>query len=1084
MAYKYNPGFLSDQASIDSFVVRHKDLRIVLDIVAENSRASSNRHVLIMGPRGSGKSTLARRVVAELHTNPTFKERWYPIVLGEESYTITSAGEFWLECVFHLASQLERADLKEQFKEMQAEKDDVRLRETALGILVSHANEISKKILLIVENLNMILEDQMTDQEGWEIRHALHNVPEVMLLTTATRKFDQIQNADQALFQQFKIHELRPLSLSEVTTLWSSLTREKLRIRKTRPIQILTGGSPRLITILGEFAVGHSFVSLMAKLTSLIDQYTDYFKSQLDALPPAERKVFVTLLEKWDPATTRDIANEARMAVNQVSAHLSRLKSRGAVQRRAGGQYWEASERLFNLYYLMRRRGAPSTRVYALVKFMTVYYETEQLYERATDLAKECGTLDPQSRQDHYTALAEIMSRFDATKQAHLLSLTPPDFAKQLEHSTSDSGPRVDSRRRHGRPSVHQRILDLIKENRVANAVRILHQANLFQKQDAPIWALVGYSVGVRDRDYEKAESLLKKAEDLDSQLGHIWYYRGLMLRSQRQYRDAIDAFRSAIDKGLDNADVRVELADAQEELSDFESAEQSFRAATGMDANSAYAWYSLGTFLMRRGKDSLDAERAFKRALEIAPDDVRYMGALAAFTLDERSDPATAEKLFRSILKRQPGNTRAWVSLIRSLAISRRPKEEMEAEYTAAMASVDPKNKWRIGFAFAQYLNQVHKHERAEEIFREATITSPRNGFAWLNLARQLASSPGKAEEAAKAFDTALEIIPKNPELWTAYGAYLDNRSDRQTEAEAALRKATEIAPTDCTPWKVLGDHFVKAEKYEESSKCYRRAIAENPKCVCALDAYVETVAKSRESLTEIRQMIEGFMKRLPGSPEPHIALSKFYLSTANDKEAAFEQLIVALNKGALTRNLIDTLIITLDLQDDLSSVRKIERFVVTGDGKTDSSRDIVAWRIYRTGVTNALIEAAVSLAKDVVAHSAEEWTYRHTLSAVLFRSGRQQESLEQLQWLMDHVDTDTFSDFVEFCIDLAKQGMAKELLATLLNSNSREEFEPLIVALQLDEGEEPNVAREVLEVAQDIRKSIYEGKNIPINA
>src|SRR5258706_2265871 len=103
----------------------------------------------------------------------------------------------------------------------------------------------------------------------------------------------------------------------------------------------------------------------MARVTSLIDQYTDYFKSQLDTLASSERKVFVTLLERWDPATTREISEASRIPVNNLSAYLTRLKARRAVQKIAasGIPYWHATQRLVNLYYLMRRRGVPSSRV-------------------------------------------------------------------------------------------------------------------------------------------------------------------------------------------------------------------------------------------------------------------------------------------------------------------------------------------------------------------------------------------------------------------------------------------------------------------------------------------------------------------------------------------------------------------------------------------------------------------------------------------------------------------------------------------------------------------------------------------------
>ncbi|MDA9537742.1 hypothetical protein ACM41_16550 [Bradyrhizobium sp. CCBAU 21362] len=98
---------------------------------------------------------------------------------------------------------------------------------------------------------------------------------------------------------------------------------------------------------------------MMENLNFLIDQNTEYFKSQLDSLPPTERKIFAALLEAWHPATAKQVSDAARVTTNTASAMLSRLTERGAVIKSPGygkTALYSASERLFNIYYLMRRR--------------------------------------------------------------------------------------------------------------------------------------------------------------------------------------------------------------------------------------------------------------------------------------------------------------------------------------------------------------------------------------------------------------------------------------------------------------------------------------------------------------------------------------------------------------------------------------------------------------------------------------------------------------------------------------------------------------------------------------------------------
>ena len=94
--------------------------------------------------------------------------------------------------------------------------------------------------------------------------------------------------------------------------MWSAITQEDLSEGRVRPIEILTGGNPRLLSIIANFAAKRSFRELMLDLTQLIDEHTEYFKSHLDALPALERKVFVCLADLWDPVGARVVAKAAQ----------------------------------------------------------------------------------------------------------------------------------------------------------------------------------------------------------------------------------------------------------------------------------------------------------------------------------------------------------------------------------------------------------------------------------------------------------------------------------------------------------------------------------------------------------------------------------------------------------------------------------------------------------------------------------------------------------------------------------------------------------------------------------------------------
>jgi hypothetical protein len=266
-----------------------------------------------------------------------------------------------------------------------------------------------------------------------------------MLLGSATTRFDEIDNSGAAMFDLFRTQELEPLNQDECRTLWTSLGCAEAPGDRIRPIQILTGGSPRLIAILSTFAAGRSLRELFEDLIYLIDDHTEYFKSHLDALAPTERKVFVALAELWDPSTAREVARAARMDINQTSSLLSRLVGRGAVsmvEETKRRKRYQVAERLYNIYYLMRRRAGASARVRGVVRFMIGFHEPQELVgiEPAAGWAARATELAPQDPECHHTLAVLLGAQGkwrEALAQAPPFLSVPEESASNLEHIIS-----------------------------------------------------------------------------------------------------------------------------------------------------------------------------------------------------------------------------------------------------------------------------------------------------------------------------------------------------------------------------------------------------------------------------------------------------------------------------------------------------------------------------------------------------------------------------------------------------------------------------------------------------------------------
>ena len=90
---KFNPGFLSEDELVASFCVRTHEFESIIETL-RGCTGNSNQHQMVIGPRGSGKTTLLLRVAAEIGHDAELSRRFFPIRFAEESYEVSTAGEF------------------------------------------------------------------------------------------------------------------------------------------------------------------------------------------------------------------------------------------------------------------------------------------------------------------------------------------------------------------------------------------------------------------------------------------------------------------------------------------------------------------------------------------------------------------------------------------------------------------------------------------------------------------------------------------------------------------------------------------------------------------------------------------------------------------------------------------------------------------------------------------------------------------------------------------------------------------------------------------------------------------------------
>ena len=747
---KYNPAFLPPDELVVSFVVRKGELETIMRIIKENT-TKSNQHVLVVGPRGSGKTTLLLRAAEEVRRTKELNDKWYPLVFSEESYSVSSCGEFWLESLLHLAHQTQDEQWQKTYEELLSEKDEKRLRERALAQLMDFADKQGKHIILVVENLNMLLGEQMNDEEGWALRHTLLNEPRVMLLASATSRFEQVEVEEKPMFDLFRFIELHPLNDDECNNLWYSLTDEKLNDLRMRPLKILTGGNPRLLTIVSNFAYQKSLKELMSDLLHLVDEHTEYFKSHLDKLPATERKVYIALAEIWDPATAKQVGELARLDVNKTSSLLARLITRGAVIEVNGkgkAKFYQVAERLYNIYYLMRKRTETSWRVRALVPFMIGFYEPKELVGLTQHIAEEACTIEPAYREDHYLFYEAIIANMHTSLyREKLINVTPSEFFEMPDAPASTK--------------------------------------NILQKEMKMLLD-EGYKLEEKGK-IKKAEQIYKKASKIGPKYASPWIYLGrLLAENTKEYKKAEEAFKKAII-------IKPNYSEAYYHLGLFlfkhvhknEEAEEYIRKAIELDPEESSRYQIiLGDILSIKADRYSEAENAYKKAIELNPKSHLAHEEYGRFLHHKINHYDKAEREYRKAIELDSKCKTVWMHLGYLLRNDLQRYSESEQVYRKAI-EIDPYSAWAY-VELGLVLDNLERYNEAESAYRKAIDINPNDASAWSSLGRLLERNHDRINEAENAYRKSIEIEPEKFCTWFYLGKILQKKGDYKEALEA----------------------------------------------------------------------------------------------------------------------------------------------------------------------------------------------------------------------------------------------------------------------------------------------------------
>ncbi len=395
----YNPSRMTDQEITLLFAVREDLLQRILADLSGEAPDSHPQHHLLVGQRGMGKTTLLLRIAAALRS-PPLQDRFIPLSFAEEQYNIDRLSQFWLNCLDSLADTCDREGHRDQAQKIDrlvsaitasqpsSPKDDTAAARTALKTFLDAAALTGRRPVLLVDNLQLIFERSSDQQHDLRVALTEPNAP--VLIAAAPQLPPAISDYSFPLYDHFKIHQLRALSLDDMRKLLLQLAdrTNKPAIRRhvldhpgrLQALHQLTGGNPRTTVLLFHLYAEDCSPSVTEDLEKLLDDVTSLYKARFEELSHQQQVIISRLAEHWDPADSRTLTENTRLEPGQISSQLDRLVKAGVVEevplfgtKRTG---YQLAERFFNIWFLMRHA---SRRLKQPVRFLTQFLET--LYE-------------------------------------------------------------------------------------------------------------------------------------------------------------------------------------------------------------------------------------------------------------------------------------------------------------------------------------------------------------------------------------------------------------------------------------------------------------------------------------------------------------------------------------------------------------------------------------------------------------------------------------------------------------------------------------------------------------------------------
>ena len=701
----YNPDLMSKEDIKTLFVARQPLLDELVSTIKTQPKGAGVQHLLIIAPRGMGKTTMLLMVQFAVEDNADLSRNWRAVRFPEESYDITELADFWLKVLRYLDDESLKSKIEETEARFTRSED---LREAAWALIKDWSRANKKRIVLLVDNFDMILDQIGNDVEQARLRDILMNDGTVMLIGCAPSYFRQIQDYEQPLYNFFKIQNLNDLKFPDIEELIRRRAEiddipnieELLKKNRTRikALETFTGGNPRLVLMLYRIITSSDMTEVRNGLEKLLDAVTPYYKDKTEKLPAQQRKIINEIaqysLEKNEGISPTEIAKKIRMTANQVSTQLKRLSDNGYVKAlniRGRSSFYVISEPLYAIWAQMRfGRNAREKRNW-LVQILKALYDVQEIQNQIEKLDRRIKKFKAEGKESKVKGTLEYMVCLLETHPSVIQDNFSLVIKSYLELNESNC------------------VRELITSN------------NLISLSEETIQELL--------------KNRLLDGENLKN-IFNSKYLAGLDFLMENEKSPSIELVKKAIDLfeemtpyAFNDKDFFVTKSLAYEKMNQNEKALEAINEAIKIDENFSFAWLVRGKQFVELGRKE-EAIKSMNRSLEIEPE--------SEVGLEERvlllRDLGKYKKMLSDcnhLIEINPDSHFAWHE--RAIALDKLHHHEEALECIKQAISLNPKclRAWRfkgINLLFESVISLRNDNLKEAENYVRGAIESLKN--------------------------------------------------------------------------------------------------------------------------------------------------------------------------------------------------------------------------------------------------------------------------------------------------------------------------------------------------------------------